>query len=597
MPYIKKFVLSLFLITTILHILVIQNSLIQVKAEENQSFPLWVIDNFGRNITISHMPERIVSLAPGNTEILFALGLGDKVVGVTRYCNYPPEVIEKVNSGEITIIGGYADPNVEIIIDLNPDLVIAESQGLQGKVVDTLEKNGFTVIGLDPKSVSQIIQNIILVGRATGKEVEAEKLANELNQRIDYVVNKVKNIAHKPRAYFELWYDPLASIGPGTWIHELIEMAGGENIFSDANSPYPLISSEAVIERNPEVIIIPLGYMGGLGKSEIKQRPGWDSIEAVKNDRICEINEDIVYRPGPRIVEGLEQLAKIINPELFVETKPIELKIETDPAFLNILFSINGEIYATDSNGKIAIMLDQGDYTIQLMNLTVTKGPIKYAFAGWRGIGKTNPLRISLTSNKTLIAVFSSCLIITATYGSELFHKINSLRNFRDTLVMSTFAGNSFMSIFNKFYYSFSPYVAEFLTINEGIRTITKLVLYPLIFMLEVAELFYSILNWLNKEFAIIASGIVTSSLIGIVYCSPVLIMVNKLKNGIAKKLKLKPIIAVLIASLIIISIGEILNSSIIVGFGASILVLATIVTSATLILLTLNPILKLVRK
>jgi len=592
MLYIKKSAFSLFLITILIAI-IIPNSSIQVKAEENQGFPLWVIDNFGRNVTISHKPERIVSLAPANTEILFALGLGDKVVGVTRYCDYPPEVIEKVNAGEITIIGGYANPDVEKIIALEPDLVIAESQGLQGEVVNTLERNGITVIGLDPKNVSQILQNIILVGKATGKEIEAENLANELNQRIDEITNKIKNIAHRPKVYFELWYDPLMSIGPGTWINELIEMAGGENIFSDANSPYPIISSEAVIERNPEIIVITLGYMGGVGKSGIKNRPGWNSIDAVKNDKIYEIDENIVYRPGPRIVDGLEQLAKIIHPELFIKTKLIKLEIETDPAFSNVLFSINGEIYATDSNGKITIMLDKGNYTIQIMNMSVKKDSARYAFAGWRGIGKTNPLKISLISNKTLTAVFSSCLIMTATYGSKLFYKINLLRNFRDTSVMATFAGNSFMNVFNKFYYSFSPFVAEFLATHETIRAIMKLILYPLLSILGIAELVYNPLSLLNKEFAIIVSGIVTSSLIGIVYCLPALIMVNKLKN-IIKKSRLKPMLGVWVGSLLIILIGEVLNSSLMTGLGASALVIITMFASA---ILALNLIFKLVRK
>jgi iron complex transport system substrate-binding protein len=586
--------ISFFLIIILTASILNSSIQINVNANENQSFPLWIIDDFGRNVTISHKPERIVSLAPSNTEILFALGLGKNVIGVTSYCDYPPEVKQKVNSGEITIIGGYANPDVEKIIALNPDLIVASSKSLQGRIVETLEGYGLTVIGLDAKNVSQIIQNILLVGKITGKEIEAKNLTNELNRRINDVINKVKDVKHKPRVYFELWYDPLASIGPGTWIHELIEMAGGENIFSDANSPYPLINSEAVIQRNPEIIIIPLGYMGGIGKSEIKKRVGWNSIEAIKNDRIYEIDEDIVYRPGPRIVDGLEQLARIIHPELFIEVKLIELKIETDPAFLNVLFNINGNTYATNPNGEITIMLNQGNYTIQLMNITVIRGSTKYAFAGWRGIGKTNPLKISLTSNKTIVAVFSSCLIITATYGSKLFHRINLLRNFRDTSVMSTFAGNSFMNVFNKFYYSFSPYVAEFLTVHENIRVIMKLILYPLVFTLEIAEFLYNMLSLLNKEFAIIISGIATSGLIGMIYFSSAFAIVNKLKKGIIEKLKLKPILEAWLTSLLILLVGELLNSSLIVGLGASILVIITMIALA---ILTLRLILKLVRK
>ncbi|MEM2896093.1 MAG: cobalamin-binding protein [Candidatus Bathyarchaeia archaeon] len=592
MLYVKKFASTLFLIIILTIAITIPNHSIQVNAEGNQSFPLWIVDDYGRNVTISSEPEKIVSLAPSNTEILFALGLGNNVVGVTSYCDYPPEVIEKVNNQEIAIIGGYIDPDVEKIIALDPDLVVADGENVQGSVVETLEGYGFTVIGLDPKNVSQIIQDIILVGEATGKKLEAENLADELNQRIDEVVNKVEGIEHKPRVYYELWYDPLASIGPGTWIHELIGIAGGENIFSDAPTPYPLISPEAVIQRDPEIIVIPLGYMGGAAKSEIKARPGWNSIEAVKNDRIHEIDESLVYRPGPRIVDGLEELAKIIHPELFIEIKPIRLEIETDPALPNVLFSIDGETYATDSSGRIAITLERGNHTIQLISTTVKKGSSSYAFAGWGGLGKTNPLTLSLTSDRTLVAVFSSCLIITATYGSELSQKIDSLREFRDNSVMTTFAGNSFMNFFNEFYYSFSPQVAELLTVHESIRAPMRLILYPLLSILEIAESLYGASSWLDKEFAIIVSGVATSGLIGAVYCSPLLMMIDKLKSGMSKKLKLKPIIWAWMFALLTMLIGEIVNSSSIVGFGASVLVILTMIVSA---ILTSSFILKLV--
>ena len=277
---------------------------------------LRVVDDFGRNVSITKIPARIVSLAPGNTETLFALGLGSKVVGVTRLCDYPPEVPERVGIGDIKVIGGYANPSIERIVALEPDLVLA-SGSLQRKTVDLLEEKGLRVVALNPKTIDQVLQNIRLVGKICGVAKKADELAESLEKRIGFVVSRVSGETKKPRIYYEIWHSPLMSAGPGTWVHELVSLAGGLNIFSDAKQPYPVISSETVIQRNPEIIIIKVGYMGEVAKEEIKRRPGWAVIDAVKNDRIYELEENIVIRPSPRIVQGLEELAKIVHPMLF----------------------------------------------------------------------------------------------------------------------------------------------------------------------------------------------------------------------------------------------------------------------------------------
>lgn len=279
------------------------------------AFHTTVVDDFGRNVTLSKVPQKIVSLAPSNTEILFALGLGFKVVGVTKFCDYPSEVLERVKKGNITIIGGFADPSIERIVALDPDLVLAASS-LQEKIVNDLEEKGFAVLALNPKKVDQIIANVRLVGKICGKLEEAGKLTNEMQRAIDTVVNKAKSTTYRPRVYYEIWYEPLYTIGPGTWQNELIEMAGGINIFADAKKTYPIVSAEAVIQRDPEIIVVPIGYMGGVRKSDFEKRPGWSAINAVRNNRIYEIDESIVIRAGPRIVQGLQQLARFIHPEI-----------------------------------------------------------------------------------------------------------------------------------------------------------------------------------------------------------------------------------------------------------------------------------------
>lgn len=280
------------------------------------AFQTTVVDDFGREVTLSKVPQRIISLAPSNTEILFALGLGTKTIGVTKYCDYPPEVLERVKKGDAAVIGGFADPSIERIVALNPDLVLAAST-LQEKVVKDLEEKGFTVIVLNPNKVDQILAGIRLVGKICGELARAQNLTDHMQRVIDTVVSKTKNVAYRPRVYYEVWYEPLHTIGPGTWQNELIKMAGGVNIFADAKAPYPIVSPESVIERNPEIIIVPIGYMGGAKTEDFEKRPGWKVISAVKNGRICQMDENTVIRPGPRIVQGLQQLAKLIHPEIF----------------------------------------------------------------------------------------------------------------------------------------------------------------------------------------------------------------------------------------------------------------------------------------
>jgi len=287
----------------------------QIQPYAATTFPSTILDDYGRNVTLVKQPEKIVSLAPSNTEILFALGLGSKVVGVTRYCDHPPEVKDMVKRGEITVIGGFADPSIERIVALNPNLVLAATT-LQKRTVTLLEDKGLKVVALNPRNIKEILNDIFLVGKVTGHIKEANKLVKNMDQRIDKVISKTRDVGYRPSVYYEVWHQPLMSAGPGTWIHELIESAGGTNIFADAKGEYPIISSESVVKRNPQIIIIKIGYMGGVGKEEIRKRPSWEAVDAVKNNRIYEIDENILIRPGPRIVEGLEALTKVIHPEL-----------------------------------------------------------------------------------------------------------------------------------------------------------------------------------------------------------------------------------------------------------------------------------------
>ena len=267
-----------------------------------------VVDSLGRNVSIPKKVDRIVSLAPSNTEILFALGLGDKVVGVTDYCDHPPEARKKDR------VGGFSTVNIEKVVSLAPDLILATG-GVQEPIVRALESLDLTVVALDAKSISDVIDNIKLVGDITGREMEAEELAGSMESTIETVVGRTRD-EQKQRVFYVTWHDPLMSAAHGTLAHELIQLAGGINIAADAKTKYPVYSLEMLVERNPEIIIVSSKHgVGGPTVESIRALLRDTNISAVRSDRIHGIDTDLVARAGPRIVDGLEEMARFIHPE------------------------------------------------------------------------------------------------------------------------------------------------------------------------------------------------------------------------------------------------------------------------------------------
>lgn len=290
------------------------------RQKEAVAGPITVVDDVGRNVTISNYPpERIVSLAPSCTEILFALGLGDKVVGVDTYSDYPPEVVERVKAGNLTTVGSFAEISVETVVGLKPDLILATG-GVQRTVVENLEGLGQTVVVLYPKRFSGVLADISLVGKVTGQVDKAETLVADMEKRAQEIADKTKN-APRPRVYVECFFDGgYWSFGSDSYVDELISMAGGINIFAGFPGGHLSTSTEEVVKADPEIIIISKGAMAiscGLTPETIKTRPGWSQISAVRNNQIYEVEESIMVRGGPRLINALEQLAKVIHPELF----------------------------------------------------------------------------------------------------------------------------------------------------------------------------------------------------------------------------------------------------------------------------------------
>jgi iron complex transport system substrate-binding protein len=272
------------------------------------------VDDLKRDVIASKLPDRIVSLSPSNTEILFALGLDEKLVGITKYCNYPPEIDRLKENGKVSIVGGFIDPDIEKVLYLCPDLILAN--GAHISVPQTkLEEMGIKTFIIKPNNLSNIIRSIEEVGKITGKQGEASLLTGKIESRIRAVSDRVDGMKKK-RVLFILWNDPIMVAGSGTLEDEIIEKTGGSNIFHDL-SGYSQADPEATLARNPEVIITCKGMANGDDKLFLWAKTDCilSQTEARNNNQIYQADGDIITRAGPRIIDGVEMFASFIHPE------------------------------------------------------------------------------------------------------------------------------------------------------------------------------------------------------------------------------------------------------------------------------------------
>jgi iron complex transport system substrate-binding protein len=269
--------------------------------------PIELIDDFERTVTLDGPALTIISLAPSSTEILFALGVGDRIIGATEYCNYPEEALD------IPRMGAFHQPNIELIVSLEPDLVLAAS--LHKETVEALEELGIAVLALDPHSFEEVYSNIETLAKATGREEAGQALIEDMQNRLAQLTEILSELSEedKPLVYYEVWYPDPMTVGGGTFIDSMIKLAGGRNMAGNL-SGYPIISEELLIDSNPDVILH--GHFDA-DSSAFGQRPGWESINAVKGDRIHFVDQDIVNRTGPRMVEAVEIMARLFHPDLF----------------------------------------------------------------------------------------------------------------------------------------------------------------------------------------------------------------------------------------------------------------------------------------
>jgi iron complex transport system substrate-binding protein len=276
-------------------------------ASISQSATLLTIrDDAGREVALTAPPQRIVSAAASATELAFAVGLGDAVVAVDKFSNFPAEAKSRPS------IGSYIDPDLESIVGARPDLVLVTDVHL-AELVPALEQREIPTLVLNATGIEGVYLDILLLGRIGGDPERAEGLVDELRERVAKVEAAVAG-AKPVRTFFEL--DPsLFTAGPGTFIDDLIRRAGGVNIAAGATTAYPQLSAEEVVRANPEVIILADEVMG-ITPDAVRTRQGWSEVSAVTNDRIAILDPDIASRAGPRIVDALEQIAHILHPEL-----------------------------------------------------------------------------------------------------------------------------------------------------------------------------------------------------------------------------------------------------------------------------------------
>jgi len=267
-------------------------------------------DALGREISVPAQPKRLIALAPNLTEILYALGLGERIVGVTNHCNYPPEVRLKPK------VGSYVHLNVEQIISLSPDLVIGTMDGNERYVLDLLEQARVKVFFVNPRDVRQAIETISTAGLVCGVPGKARQISDQLTMRVDRVV-KATAEKQKPLVFLQIHIHPIMSVNRNTVHHDLLRLAGGENMTADEPVTYPRISLEEVLRRKPEVIVLSSMEREGRFEKARQDWLQWTSLPAVQKGRVHLIDSDLIDRPSPRIVDGLEIMAKLLHPEMF----------------------------------------------------------------------------------------------------------------------------------------------------------------------------------------------------------------------------------------------------------------------------------------
>jgi iron complex transport system substrate-binding protein len=271
-------------------------------------------DEMGKEIKIPYPAKRIISLAPSITEILFALGLNEEIAAVTNFCDYPEAVLNKPR------IGGFINPSIEKIVSLKPDLIIATKDGNRRETIDRLSDLGFSVYLIHPKSFHGVVKTIHDIGVVVGREEESKKILLNMASKKEEITTRTRFLP-KSKVFFQIGYAPIMTVGRETLADDLIRLAGGKSISENELISYPLYSIETILSKAPEIIVISSMDSNKDYMNLVEKWRNWKSIPAVRMNTIHVIDSNLVDRPTPRIVEGLEALAKMIHPEAWGEKR------------------------------------------------------------------------------------------------------------------------------------------------------------------------------------------------------------------------------------------------------------------------------------
>ncbi len=275
---------------------------------ETDAFPVTVMDDFGNEVTLEKAPESIVSLAPVDTEILFALGTGDSVTGRTDYCNYPEE------AADVDSIGTYMEPNMELILSKSPDLVVA-SGFIDDNIRQQLEENGTAIFITNASDLESTEKNIETLGKLIGHDAEAEEVVKNMEDEWTDLSAELENVKEEKSAFIDI--GSLYSAGPSSLLDNSMQMIKVENVAADADSAWPQLSAEAVVEANPDVYISLYSTL-----EDVQQTAGLSDLACLNEDGgfiyidDSSVEGDMIQRPGPRYVEGLKVLAELVYPEI-----------------------------------------------------------------------------------------------------------------------------------------------------------------------------------------------------------------------------------------------------------------------------------------
>lgn len=267
--------------------------------------PITVVDDGGRTVTLPHAARRIISLVPSATETIVALGAGDRLVGRTRYDR------DSTIAG-LPDIGGGLDPNLESIVDLTPDLVVTWFSDKRAETRQRLDAAGIPTLNLSLQDTTDAFRAVTLIGKALGVSARADELLRQLRDSLAET-RRLAGMQGRRRVFYVVYNDPPMTMGPATFIAQVLDLAGGENVFGDAATNWPTVSLEQAVQRDPDLVVLPVGEMPARTLDRLRTEAGWRDLRAVRRGCVVQVEADVVNRPGPNIARAAEQLRSAIH--------------------------------------------------------------------------------------------------------------------------------------------------------------------------------------------------------------------------------------------------------------------------------------------